>query len=322
MSSPGVSIVISTHNRGPILARSLESLSQLRYPAGVDVEVVVVANACTDDTVAQANAFRDRLPNFRCVEEPTVGVSYARNRTMRESRFDIVGMVDDDIWCEPQWLEATLAMYRETPADMVSGRLTLWWCSVDRPAWMDGPTLGLLSCLDLGERPVEMVKPDAVAANFSFKREVFDKVGPFRTDLGRVGGKSLAAGEETFFVQQAMRAGYRLFYSPEAHIKHWVAPHRIQTPYLTGVAKGTAFTISRLADNGGLLHAAKAVGAGTVRLAAGRIGRALTKPDTGARIMADVKMALGQGQIAGAIARWRDGPIASVPEGGAGGSQR
>jgi len=313
--SPGISILISTHNRGPILARSLESLAQMRYPSGVDVEVVVVANACTDDTVDQAMAFRDRLPNFKCVQEPTVGVSYARNRTMHESRFDLCGMVDDDIWCEPGWLEATLGMFQQTPADMVSGRLTLWWCSVDRPSWMDEPTAGLLSCLDLGDCVIEMFRPDAVAANFSFRREVFDRVGPFRTDLGRVGSRSLAAGEETFFVQQAMDAGFRLYYSPDAHIKHWVAPHRIQSPYLTAVAKGTAFTIARLSRSGGLWRTAKAVGAGYGRVALGTLGRPFSKPGSGSRIMSDIRVATGHGQIAGALARRRDGPIQLAAQG-------
>lgn len=307
--NPGVSILISTHNRGPILSRSLESLAQMRYPPDVDTEVVIVANACTDDTVDRAMAFRDRLPNFKCVEEPSVGVSFARNRTMRESRFDLVGMVDDDIWCEPQWLEATLGMYRETPADMVSGRLTLWWCSVDRPPWLSDKIVGLLSCLELGDRPVEMMRPDAVAANFSFKREVFDRVGPFHTGLGRVGGKSLAAGEETFFVSRAMHAGFRLFYSPDAHIKHWVAPHRVEAPYLTAVARGTSFTIARLHESGGPWQFGKSMLAGAGRIALGAAGRALSKPGTGARTMAEVRAALGEGQIAGAIARRREGPV-------------
>ena len=45
-----VSVLIPTHNRRDLLGRTLDSLAAVRVPAGVAVEVIAVANNCTDGT--------------------------------------------------------------------------------------------------------------------------------------------------------------------------------------------------------------------------------------------------------------------------------
>src|SRR5215213_8586848 len=101
-----VSILIPTHNRRDVLVRTIESLRQLRVPPGVEVELVVVANACTDDTVAMVNceAASMRIP-ISCVVEPEPGLSIARNRCIAQARHEILAFLDDDVWVEPGWLE-------------------------------------------------------------------------------------------------------------------------------------------------------------------------------------------------------------------------
>ena len=49
---PSLSILIPTHDRCDVLAQTLLSLREVRIPAGPSIELVVVANACTDRTEA------------------------------------------------------------------------------------------------------------------------------------------------------------------------------------------------------------------------------------------------------------------------------
>lgn len=239
MSYPSVSILIPTHNRCEILSQTLNSLAQLRVPEGADIELIVIANACTDDTTGIVKSReRELVCPVRCIVEPKPGLSVARNRCVQEARHEIMAFLDDDVWVEPGWLEGVMSVYQDYPADLLGGKIELWWAAVDPPSWV-GPSIeSLLSVNDSGPQIKEVLGPERlIGANFSFRRRIFETVGAFREDLGRI-GQGLMAAEESEFVSRALKAGFRAFYTPEASVKHWVAPHRISIPYLYHLAKG------------------------------------------------------------------------------------
>jgi FkbM family methyltransferase len=307
----GVSILIPTHNRGSILDRTLDSLALIRRPAGVAVEVVVVANACTDDTERRISTRTVGFPMpLRCVTEPVVGLGAARNACVRNSTLDICALLDDDVWVEPDWLEGLVSMYTLTPASMVAGRAELWWEAVPRPEWITPLMEMSLSGIDLGSNVLEMRTPDAVGANFSFRRAVFDEVGPFRTDLDRVGAQLLGGGD-TYFIREALRRGHRLFYAPGASVKHWVAPHRVGDEYLAGVTFGSSYANVIMKERYGPLDAARSISLGLARMVgfAPIWAWAAVTGNAGLRVLARTRRAAGRGQLLGALARLRNGPL-------------
>ena len=91
-----LSILIPTHNRADLLKQTLRSLHGLNIPEGVSVELIVVANGCTDDTPRVVADDSSHLPvTTRFVEEPRLGVSNARNRAIQEAHFDLLAFLDD-----------------------------------------------------------------------------------------------------------------------------------------------------------------------------------------------------------------------------------
>jgi glycosyltransferase involved in cell wall biosynthesis len=70
-------VVIPVHNEAVVLPRCLSALAE--DAAGRTVEVVVVANACTDNTAAVARSWADRLPGLTVVETETPGKANALN---------------------------------------------------------------------------------------------------------------------------------------------------------------------------------------------------------------------------------------------------
>ncbi len=233
------SILIPTHNRAEVLEKTLTSLFKQRAPADEFVEVIVVANACTDRTLDVCEEMRsDSQFDFKVIQEPLPGLSIARNRAVKEARGSVLIFIDDDVSLEADWLGSTIATYYQTPADMVGGRVNLWWHEVSQPDWLDERHFSLLSRLDLGNERHQVNSPSAaIGANFSFRRKVFDCIGGFRTDLGR-SGKKLLSAEETEFLRVALEKGFCMYYSPTAALKHWVAKSRISLKYLGGVALG------------------------------------------------------------------------------------
>jgi len=236
-------MLIPTHNRREILARTLESLAAVRIPAGVNVDLTVVANGCTDGTEKMVAEHAPSLPfPARCVVEPELGVAHARNRCVKEGTGQIFAFLDDDIWADPAWLEGLLEVFESQPADFVMGRVTLWWEAVQPPEWLNEEIEAHLSAKDHGAEVKELRRGgDAISANLAFTREAAARIGPFKTGLGRKGGKGLLGGEETDWVARGLAEGLRMFYAPKAWVKHWVPAHRIELPYLDGVAFGHGY---------------------------------------------------------------------------------
>jgi glycosyltransferase involved in cell wall biosynthesis len=92
---PEVSVVIPTHNRRELLSLTLRSVLWQR---DVDVEVIVVDDGSTDDTVAMVGSVND--PRVRVIHhERPQGVSAARNDGIAEATGRWVAFLDDDdLW--------------------------------------------------------------------------------------------------------------------------------------------------------------------------------------------------------------------------------
>lgn len=86
---PGVSVVITTHNRIQLLQRAIESARQ----AGSDLELVVVDDCSTDDTPK----FCAKLSDIRYVRlSRNQGLACARNAGIAESSSEFIAFLDDD----------------------------------------------------------------------------------------------------------------------------------------------------------------------------------------------------------------------------------
>lgn len=217
-----ISIVICTHNRRALLARTLASLQEAVAGSSLPHETLVVVNACTDGSATEAA----RFPGVRVIEEPELGLVAARNRGRREARGKIVAYLDDDVRVGKGWLEALDAAFARG-ADGVVGRVTLWWEAVPRPSWYGPAHAWALAEFDRGPFEFALTAVDGIGANFAFARATMDRLGDFAAGLGR-SGKRLLMGEDTEYLQRAHLAGLRVVYAPQATVEHWVKPERLR----------------------------------------------------------------------------------------------
>lgn len=304
---PGVSIIIPTHNRAPILARALASLGSLRVPEGTDVEVLVVANACTDGTHDVVDGARRRADvPVRLVEEPVAGSSIARNTGVAHARHDLLASLDDDVWVYPEWLGALLDVCTAHPADGIAGRIELWWDAVERPAWLPPELDRLLSALDHGRDVRELTTPDVYGANCAFTRRLFEAAGPFEPELGRR-GRGLVGGEDSLLYRRALERGFRVFYAPRCAVKHWVIPTRATPEYLAGITRAGALGLVLMRDRLDPLYVARTLAAAGVKLVLDGPAAALARlrGDTGARVRREQRTASAIGALEGLLLRAR-----------------
>lgn len=111
MSSPAVSVIIPAHNRAGTLPRAVRSVLGQTIK---DLELIVVDDASTDDTMAVVGGFEDgRITYIRRSQRG--GASVARNTGIEQARGEYVAFLDsDDEWL-PQKLEKQLKKFRELP---------------------------------------------------------------------------------------------------------------------------------------------------------------------------------------------------------------
>jgi glycosyltransferase involved in cell wall biosynthesis len=102
---PAVSVVIPLYNKGPYIARALNSVLAQTVQ---DFEVIVVDDGSTDDGAAVVRGFDD--PRIRLIQQENQGVSAARNRGIEAARAELVAFLDaDDEWL-PGFLRTILRL--------------------------------------------------------------------------------------------------------------------------------------------------------------------------------------------------------------------
>jgi glycosyltransferase involved in cell wall biosynthesis len=107
--NPLVSVVITVHNQAPFVAATLDSVLAQTYP---NVEVVVVDDGSTDDTLARCRRYGDRL---RLLPRPNGGVAVARNTGLAAAQGAYIAHLDgDDLW-HPEKLARQVEAARRFP---------------------------------------------------------------------------------------------------------------------------------------------------------------------------------------------------------------
>lgn len=189
------SIVIPTYNHcNDLLKPCVESI--FKYTNVSDIELIISANGCKDETFAYLGALKEKFvylgleDNLKITwaHEP-LGYSRATNEGIKLATTDLIVLLNNDTVLLTQsknaWLEILAAQFQH-------------------------PNCGI-SCL---------IKGESAPAGFDFAvffcvmihRKVFDKIGLLNTDYG-VGG-----GEDTEFSIECERAGFEV---REAVVKTW-----------------------------------------------------------------------------------------------------
>jgi len=167
-------VVIAAHNAAETLGDQLDALAG--QEGGPELEVVVVANQCTDDTVALVERYQQRgdypheLRVVRADDRPSA--NYARNRGVEAASYSLILACDADDIVWPEWSreldESLLA------ADIVAGATVRW-----NPNEYPDPRS--MTELDFGvpdDVRYEFL-PAVIGANHAFRRSIWAKIGGY-----------------------------------------------------------------------------------------------------------------------------------------------
>jgi glycosyltransferase involved in cell wall biosynthesis len=228
-----ITVAICTWNRCELLRQTLHRLTEIRVPAGLSWELIVVNNNCSDRTNDVATAYMAALP-LRLVFEPQPGLSNARNRSIAEARGDYIAWIDDDVLVSGDWLAALAeAADRFPEAHAFGGPIEPWFPVPPDPELAAAfPAVANGFCgLDYGqtEMPLRPGKP-IYGANMVFAREAIQGLR-FNPALGTREGSG-GSDEDVEFLAQVTSRGGAVVWVPRLRVKHYVDPKRMTLAYL------------------------------------------------------------------------------------------
>jgi GT2 family glycosyltransferase len=187
-----ISVIVPTHDRRPLLERKLRALEG----ETVAFEVIVVADACRDDTEAFLAGYSPPYP-FRWTTSPGTHAAFARNRGADWARGRVLLFTDDDVISRPGWLSGNLAAHdgprvvglsrQVLPEHLTMGAALsgpVWWWNVN-------------------------------GRSVSLTAELFHAVGGYDPSFSTYGGEDPDLG------YRLLRAGARFVYLPNATAEHW-----------------------------------------------------------------------------------------------------
>ncbi len=202
-----VAVCICTCNRPAGLERLLTALEgiDLTGRTADKLEIIVVDNRPGGPARAICASHQARLGvHLHFCEEPTPGISFARNRAVAEALArgaDFIAFLDDDDVPSSDWLLRLLEKQDETDADIVGG---IWRLADDFRAPRYMAQVNVLKQPDFVQ-PNHFGVPDC-GCNVLIGRSAIERLGepPYRSQFAWTGG------EDIDFVMRARKEGARI----------------------------------------------------------------------------------------------------------------
>ncbi|MGI5225343.1 glycosyltransferase family 2 protein [Actinoallomurus sp. CA-142502] len=205
----------------------LAAVASVRAQSLAAHEVIVVV----DHNPALLGRLRPALPDVKVIPNSGPrGLSGGKNTGVAASAGDVVAFLDDDATAEAGWLSAMAGGYDDANVAGVGGLTLPRWDGV-APRWFPEEFAWVVGCTYRGmdRGPIR----NLMGGNASFRREVFDVAGGFRSGIGRTAGGRPLGCEETEFCIRLRQAAPEtvLLYDDNAVIWHRVPAERARFAY-------------------------------------------------------------------------------------------
>jgi GT2 family glycosyltransferase len=213
-----VIICAYTKDRFHDLIAAVESVQRQTCPPS---EIIVVI----DHNSSLLRQVQEHISDVVVVENTGVrGLSGARNSGVAIAKSPLIAFLDDDAVAAPDWLESLSVAFTDSQVLGVGGAVIPRWLN-KQPSWFPEEFCWVVGCTYRGMPQTIGQIRNPIGANMAFRREVFDVVGNFRSEVGRVGTQPFGCEETELCIRARQYWPQRGFlYQPDARVFHRV-PH-------------------------------------------------------------------------------------------------
>jgi glycosyltransferase involved in cell wall biosynthesis len=174
--NPTIAIVIPAYNASQYLRESIESVLNQTFQ---DFQLLIIDDGSTDDTSGIARGYCQQDSRVKLISQTNQGLSATRNRGIDLTDSKFVTFLDaDDIWYSDK-LASHITHFHENP------NLGISFARVEFLT-PDGKQTGQMSKPPLKQlQPHHFLyeNPTVTGSNFVVRREVFEKITPFDTNM-------------------------------------------------------------------------------------------------------------------------------------------
>lgn len=161
------------------------------------------------------------------------GLSGARNTGIAHTTSDIITFIDEDAVADADWLAKLTAPFTEESVLGVGGQIIPMW-QEEQPGWFPEEFNWVVGCVYKGMPTTTAPVRNLIGCNMSFRREVFDTVGGFRENIGRIGTLPVGCEETELCIRTHQQWHESNFiYEPSAVVHHRVPASRGTWQYFT-----------------------------------------------------------------------------------------
>jgi len=230
---PIVSIIICSYNNASVLGKTIQHTIAVMQRGGtfLTTELIIINNNSTDATqkiVESIIRAKKSLCQIRLLVEKRQGISYARNRGIRESRAPYIVFVDDDTLLDLAWLKNAYHVLKHHEIFMITtGKVSLE-PRVSRhhiPQMLQvHDSLWSLGIVNLGvKRRVIRNEFLLLVNNTLFNKKLFQKIDIFDTQFGSTHTPTTVSGAEDIdLFQRVIYANIPVLYEPTLRATHIV----------------------------------------------------------------------------------------------------
>lgn len=233
-----LSIIVCTYNRDQYIYQCLSNLAKNQTHCAW--EIILINNNSTDNTHNEYERFRKDFPyvNVHYFIEQNAGLSFARNRGIKEAHGDWFVFLDDDSMVNVDYLENVNSHLENYPDIGAFGGLIEPFFEGENPDWLSKWSMGFVSAIDMGNKIRQFAKGKyPIGANMGISRTAIEQVGDFNTALGRT-KELLLGGEEKDMFMRIHNAGKLIYYFPNIGVKHCIPPKRTTLQYIKKLGYG------------------------------------------------------------------------------------
>lgn len=201
------SLICATLRRNEEFARLLESLAEQTHG---DFELVVVDQNSDDRLLPIIESYSNQL-NINRIRVRPKGASAARNAGIEVAKGDLIGFPDDDCWYARNHLDKVATFFDSHPQWDGLSSLCVdenGAVSVGMPSKRSGPVTRYNVWVRI------------MAATLFLRRQVVERTGSFREDLGPGAATPWVGSEEMDYVLRALGLGFKIHYEPTAAVFH------------------------------------------------------------------------------------------------------
>lgn len=222
-----ISVIICayTEDRWNDLTEAIESVKQQTLAPR---EIIIVI----DHNPALLKRVREQVSGVVVVENTEArGLSGARNSGIAVAQGQIIAFLDDDAIAMPDWLIQLSTFFTDPNMLGAGGSIHPLWID-KKPFWLPEEFYWVIGCTFRGMPQTVAAVRNLIGANMSLRRVVFDTVGGFCNEVGRVGTWPISAEENELCIRAHQLLPQSVFiYQPQAMVFHRVPNQRTRWHY-------------------------------------------------------------------------------------------